>query len=81
MWNVVHTLIIATTSGTLKLGMWSGECGMLYHADHSHNKWNTEARNVEWRMWNVVHTLNTATTSGTLKQGMWSGECGMLYTS
>ena len=30
MWNVVHTLIIATTSGTLKLGMWSGECGMLY---------------------------------------------------
>jgi len=41
-------------------------------SDHSHNKWNTEARNVECGMWYVVHKLITATTNRTPKLGVWN---------
>jgi hypothetical protein len=30
MWNLVHSLTIATSNGTLKLGIWNVERGMLY---------------------------------------------------
>ena len=42
---MAHKVTTATTNGTMKLGM--GNVEYCTQADHSHSKWNTEARNVE----------------------------------